>query len=65
MEGFEPLLSEDIAEQILWVLAQCNRKERVAIKALDVVPTAQRMLYVIDKDWNDRNGVRNTKMEDS
>lgn len=65
MQGFEPLLAEDVAEQIVWVLAQCNRKQRVAIKALDVVPSAQRMLYVIDKDWNERNGVKNMKMEDS
>lgn len=65
MSGFEPLVAEDVAEQIVWVLATGNRKERVAIKALDVVPSAQRMLYVIDKSWNERNGVGNTKMEES
>jgi len=65
MDGFEPLLAEDIAEQVVWVLAQGRRKERVNIKALDIVPTAQRMLYVIDKEWNDRNGVQSMKMEDS
>lgn len=63
MSGFEPLVAEDVAEQIVWVLATGNRKERVAIKALDIVPSAQRMLYVIDKSWNERNGVGDTKME--
>lgn len=65
MEGFEPLTAADVAEQIVWVLAQGARKERVSVKALDIVPSAQRMLYVIDKDWNKRNGVGDTKMEDS
>ncbi|KAJ9659701.1 hypothetical protein H2198_002949 [Neophaeococcomyces mojaviensis] len=65
MSGFEPLISEDVAEQIVWVLACGKRKERVALKAIDVVPSAQRMLYVIDKTWNERNGVKNTEMEDS
>jgi len=65
MEGFEPLLADDVAEQVVWVLAQGRKKERVSVKALDIVPTAQRMLYVIDKEWNDRNGVKSMKMEDS
>lgn len=65
MEGFEPLLAEDVAEQIVWVLSQGQKKERIAIKALDIVPSAQRMLYVIDKDWNERNGINDMKMEDS
>lgn len=63
MEGFEPLMANDVAEQIVWVLAQGRRKERVSVKALDVVPSAQRMLYVIDKDWNKRNNVSNVKMD--
>lgn len=63
MEGFEPLLAEDVADQIVWVLSLGRRKERVSIKALDVVPSAQRMLYVIDKNWNQRNSISNTKME--
>lgn len=63
MEGFEPLMAQDVAEQIVWVLAQGLRKERVSVKALDVVPSAQRMLYVIDKDWNKRNNVENVKMD--
>ncbi|KAK5936627.1 hypothetical protein PMZ80_011092 [Knufia obscura] len=65
MEGFEPLLAEDVAEQIVWVLAQGRKKERVSVKALDIVPSAQRMLYVIDKEWNERNGVESMKMDDS
>lgn len=64
MSGFEPLVAEDVAEQIVWVLSMGVRKERVAIKALDVVPSAQRMLYVIDKTWNERNGVGDTKMKE-
>lgn len=63
MEGFEPLMANDVAEQIVWVLAQGRRKERVSIKALDVVPSAQRMLYVIDKEWNKRNDVDSVKMD--
>ncbi|KAJ4988829.1 NADP-dependent L-serine/L-allo-threonine dehydrogenase ydfG [Stagonosporopsis vannaccii] len=51
MEGFEPLVSEDIAEGAVFML---NQKERVSIKALDIVPTAQRSLQVIDKNWNQR-----------
>ena len=63
MEGFEPLMANDVAEQIVWVLAQGRKKERVSVKALDVVPSAQRMLYVIDKDWNKRNNVEDVKMD--
>jgi len=51
MEGFEPLISEDIAEGAVFML---NQKERVSVKALDIVPTAQRSLQVIDKNWNQR-----------
>lgn len=55
MEGFEPLIAEDIAEGAVFML---NQKERVSIKALDIVPTAQRSLQVIDKSWNKRSSVR-------
>ena len=51
MSGFEPLVAENIAEGVIFVL---NQKERVAVKALDIVPTAQRSLQVIDKTWNER-----------
>ena len=63
MAGFEPLVAEDVAEQVVWVLATGRKKERVAVKAVDVVPSAQRMLYVIDKTWNERNGVEDTRMD--
>lgn len=53
MSGFEPLLAEDVAEAAVWMLSQ---KERVAVKALDVVPSAQRTLQVFDREWNKRNG---------
>lgn len=53
MAGFEPLVADDVAEAAAYMLSQ---KERVSIKALDVVPTAQRILPMIDKTWNERNG---------
>ncbi|KAB2570471.1 NADP-dependent l-serine l-allo-threonine dehydrogenase [Lasiodiplodia theobromae] len=54
VEGYEPLVADDVAEAVAWVL---ERPERVAVKALDVVPTAQRSLQVFDRKWNERNGV--------
>jgi NADP-dependent 3-hydroxy acid dehydrogenase YdfG len=60
MAGFEPLVAEDVARQCIW---QLSSQERVSIKAVDVVPTAQRMLYVIDKEWNGRNGIGDQKMQ--
>lgn len=62
MSGFEPLTAEDVAEHIVWVLATARREKRVAVKAVDVVPSAQRMLYVIDKSGNERNGVEDMQM---
>lgn len=55
MEGFEPLIAEDVAEGAVFMLKQ---KERVSVKALDIVPTAQRSLQVIDKSWNERSSDR-------
>ncbi|RLN98395.1 hypothetical protein BBJ28_00015729 [Nothophytophthora sp. Chile5] len=52
MEGYEPLVSDDIADAILWVV---EKPERVTVKAIDVVPTAQRSLSVFDREWNARN----------
>ncbi|ETI43350.1 hypothetical protein F443_11690 [Phytophthora nicotianae P1569] len=52
IEGYEPLVSEDIADAISWVL---EKPERVMIKAVDVVPTAQRSLSVFDREWSTRN----------
>lgn len=53
MDGFEPLEAEEVAECAVFMLA---RGEKVSIKALDVVPTAQRSLQVFDRDWNKRHG---------
>ncbi|KAJ3036169.1 hypothetical protein HDV00_003025 [Rhizophlyctis rosea] len=53
MEGFELLVAEDVAETVIWML---ERPERVSVKAVDVVPTAQRSLQVFDRKWNERNG---------
>jgi NADP-dependent 3-hydroxy acid dehydrogenase YdfG len=53
IEGYEPLVAEDIAESAAFMLSM---DERVSIKALDVVPTAQRSLPVFDREWNSRNG---------
>jgi NADP-dependent 3-hydroxy acid dehydrogenase YdfG len=52
MEGYEPLVQEDVAEAAEFMLGQ---GERVSIKALDVVPTAQRSLQVFDREWTKRN----------
>lgn len=54
MQGFEPLLAEDVAEAAAWML---QAKERVSVKAVDVVPSAQRSLSVFDRDWKQRNGI--------
>lgn len=53
MEGFEPLVVDDVAEAAAFMLSQ---KDRVSVKALDVVPTAQRSLQVFDREWTKRNG---------
>ncbi|KAJ4366118.1 hypothetical protein N0V83_007753 [Neocucurbitaria cava] len=57
MEGFEPLVAEDVAEAAAFMLSQ---KDRVSVKALDVVPTAQRSLQVFDREWNKRGEGRGT-----
>jgi 3-hydroxy acid dehydrogenase/malonic semialdehyde reductase len=51
MSGFEPLVAEDVADAAAFMLSQ---KDRVSVKALDVVPTAQRSLQVFDREWNKR-----------
>jgi 3-hydroxy acid dehydrogenase/malonic semialdehyde reductase len=61
MSGFEPLIASDVADAAAFMLSQ---KDRVSIKALDVVPTAQRSLQVFDREWNSRDGGRKQeKME--
>lgn len=57
MEGFEPLVADDVAEAAAFMLSQ---KDRVSVKALDVVPTAQRSLQVFDREWNSRGAGRGT-----
>jgi 3-hydroxy acid dehydrogenase/malonic semialdehyde reductase len=52
VQGYEPLVADDVADAIAWML---STPERVAVKALDVVPTAQRSLSVFDRSWSDRN----------
>ncbi|PSN67080.1 short chain dehydrogenase/ reductase-like protein [Corynespora cassiicola Philippines] len=54
MRGFEPLVSEDVAEAAAWMLSS---EERVSVKALDIVPSAQRSLQVFDREWKSRNGI--------
>ena len=49
--GYEPLIADEVAENAVWML---SRGEKISIKALDVVPTAQRSLQVFDRNWNDR-----------
>ncbi|PWY96227.1 NADP-dependent L-serine/L-allo-threonine dehydrogenase ydfG [Aspergillus sclerotioniger CBS 115572] len=51
-EGYQPLVSEDIAHSAVFMLQQ---PVNVSIKALDVVPSAQRSLNVFDRTWNERN----------
>lgn len=55
MQGFEPLVADDVAEAAAFMLSQ---KDRVSVKALDVVPTAQRSLQVFDREWNERGADR-------
>lgn len=59
MDGFEPLVADDVAQGAVFMLSQ---QERVSIKALDIVPTAQRSLQVFDRKWNER-GIERKKEE--
>ncbi|EKG12663.1 Short-chain dehydrogenase/reductase SDR [Macrophomina phaseolina MS6] len=52
MKGYQPLVADDVANSIAFMLRQ---REAVSIKALDIVPTAQRMLSVFDREWSQRN----------
>ncbi|KAJ5956237.1 hypothetical protein N7501_010516 [Penicillium viridicatum] len=53
LEGYTPLIADDVAEAAVYML---NQPLNVSIKALDVVPSAQRSLNVFDRQWNERNG---------
>jgi NADP-dependent 3-hydroxy acid dehydrogenase YdfG len=50
IEGYSPLVADDIAESAIYMLDQ---PLNVSIKALDVVPSAQRSLNVFDRKWNE------------
>lgn len=49
--GYEPLVAPDVAQAVVYMLQQ---PLNVSIKALDVVPSAQRSLTVIDRKWIER-----------
>jgi 3-hydroxy acid dehydrogenase / malonic semialdehyde reductase len=49
--GYEPLVAEDLAESVLFMV---SRPGRTSVKALDCVPTAQRGLTRFDREWNSR-----------
>lgn len=51
-DGYQPLVAEDLAETILYML---SLPDRVSIRALDCVPTAQRALTHFDREWNARH----------
>lgn len=51
-EGLEPVLETDVAKAVEYLV---DAPERVSIKAIDVVPTAQRSLPTVDRQWNERN----------
>ncbi|KAH7193989.1 uncharacterized protein B0J16DRAFT_412514 [Fusarium flagelliforme] len=51
-EGFEPLISDDVARAALFMISQ---PLNTSIKALDIVPSAQRSLNGFDRTWNKRN----------
>jgi 3-hydroxy acid dehydrogenase/malonic semialdehyde reductase len=45
--GFQPLAAEDIAEAVRWVIAQ---PEHVTIADMVITPTAQRNIYVVNRE---------------
>ncbi|KAB8207725.1 hypothetical protein BDV34DRAFT_191618 [Aspergillus parasiticus] len=50
-EGYEPLVAPDIAQAAVYMLQQ---PPNLSVKALDIVPSAQRSLNVFDRSWNER-----------
>lgn len=48
---YEPLVAEDLADSVLYML---NQPARITVKALDCVPTAQRSLSRFDQAWDSR-----------
>ncbi|CAG8059768.1 unnamed protein product [Penicillium salamii] len=53
LNGYTPLLANDIADAAIYML---NQPLNISVKALDVVPSAQRSLTVFDRKWNERTG---------
>ena len=51
-EGTEELGAEDVAEAAIW---QLKAPERISVKALDIVPSAQRSLHDVDRGWAGRS----------
>ncbi|KAI9154987.1 NAD(P)-binding protein [Paramyrothecium foliicola] len=51
LQGYEPLVAQDLADSVLYML---SLPSRISIKALDCVPTAQRALTRFDREWNSR-----------
>ncbi|KAL2817538.1 hypothetical protein BJX63DRAFT_385360 [Aspergillus granulosus] len=51
-EGFDPLLPDTIAQAAVYMLSQ---PLNVSVKAMDVVPSAQRSITVFDREWSERN----------
>ncbi|KAH0363031.1 NADP-dependent L-serine/L-allo-threonine dehydrogenase ydfG, partial [Aureobasidium melanogenum] len=51
-DGYTPLEAKDIADAATYMLKQ---PLHISIKAMDVVPTAQRSLATFDREWDKRN----------
>ena len=51
--GTCPLMAEDIAVSVLW---QCLQPERISAVLIETLGTAQRSLYSVDRDYENRNG---------
>ncbi|BGP38618.1 hypothetical protein JCM10450v2_002567 [Rhodotorula kratochvilovae] len=52
-DGVAPLVADDIALGVLW---QCAQPERVSVVLMETLPTSQRSLYAVDREWEKRNG---------
>ena len=52
-EGIAALRAEDIDVGVLW---QCLQPERILVIMMETLPTLQRSLYAMNKEWDTRNG---------
>ena len=59
MDGFEPLVGDDVVEDCIW-----KQGERLGLTALNLTPTTQRTLQVIDKTRNEPDGIQKHEMSD-